>query len=781
MNYFHINNTPFNYDFEFENLNKTNNWKSECTLLDYLEANDFNIPHYCYQKGLSIAGNCRMCLIEVEQATKPVISCATTAKSCLKADYVFTDSPLVKKTRENILEFLLINHPLDCPICDQGGECDLQDQSLYYGLTRKRFYNFKRIVSDKNISPIVKTIMTRCIHCTRCVRFAKEVAGMRNLGLLGRGTYSEIGTFVSKMLDSELSGNIVDICPVGALTQKFSSYVHRSWELKVKKSIDFTDSSGTDLLFYTKNNKIVRALPNTRFKLKGKENSTENDSNNNNNFYITWINDKTRYCFTGDGILESSISSFISYFYSNKNREFMQELSWDELIKNLVYTVYLQEHLRAHNTFFKKKLIIVLDASIDIETLLLVKVLEQKFPFIEIKKNENTNYFNNDLETNYLLNLSSSDLEKSTSCILLNTNPRYENSEVNLKLKKRYLQGNFEIFSINPNLNLTYATTKLGYSSKFLIKLIEGNTSICKKILTKQNPILLTSSIILRRKDSYNNIPKLFKQINYFMKSKFKVSILNTRLNESGINETFSTKVIERKDLKNNDVIFLNPNLKFSIFSKFLYFRLLSKHAYLNNESNFIMDHSLENNYYEYKKIFDIKNYFYLPNKSFFETSGTFLDSQGVFKTSSKLVYNNKFSKSTWNFIRKLTNNLTNVNYLHADNTSNKLIFLKNIFNNYLAFKKFVVYNYLALIDFEVLVDNLKICNYKTLYNTFFLNSKTKFFPLIKSVSQAPFKLWINDFFTGGKNLMVEKSYLFMKCSKNMKNLDNNFLKKITS
>lgn len=193
---------------------------NKISLIAYLIANGISVPHYCYHNDLSIAGNCRICLVELKNSMKPVVSCATNAKVALQNNSVYHDSVLVKKARENILEFLLLNHPLDCPICDQGGDCDLQDQSLFFGFTKRRFYKYKRIVNDKNLGPIVKTVMTRCIHCTRCVRFAGEIAGVEELGVFGRGSESEIGTYIDTVLSSELSGNVIDLCPVGSFTNK---------------------------------------------------------------------------------------------------------------------------------------------------------------------------------------------------------------------------------------------------------------------------------------------------------------------------------------------------------------------------------------------------------------------------------------------------------------------------------------------------------------------------------------------------------------------------------
>ena len=206
-------------------MSKTNlTTLNKVSLLAYLINLGISVPHYCYHNNLSIAGNCRICIVEMGNLNKPVVSCAVSAGTSLFSHEIYHNSGLVKKARENVLEFLLLNHPLDCPICDQGGECDLQDQSLFFGFTKRRFYKFKRIVSDKNLGPIVKTVMTRCIHCTRCVRFSSEIAGVEELGIFGRGGDSEIGTYVNKVLLSELSGNVIDLCPVGTLTKKGNKY-----------------------------------------------------------------------------------------------------------------------------------------------------------------------------------------------------------------------------------------------------------------------------------------------------------------------------------------------------------------------------------------------------------------------------------------------------------------------------------------------------------------------------------------------------------------------------
>tara|TARA_B100000242_G_scaffold89398_1_gene60295 strand:+ start:15760 stop:16689 length:930 start_codon:yes stop_codon:yes gene_type:complete len=230
------------------------------TILQACDEIGIDVPRFCFHERLLVAGNCRMCLVEVEKTPKPVPSCTMTIAD-VKGKRIYTKTPLVKKAQESVLEFLLINHPLDCPICDQGGECDLQDQSVYFGSDSSRFYFKKRGVEDKNLGPIIKTVMTRCIHCTRCIRFATEVAGLKDLGTTGRGKKTEIGTYVSKIIKTNLSGNIVDLCPVGALTSKPYAFKARSWELKSTNSIDILDSLCSNTVVQKKGNDIVRILP----------------------------------------------------------------------------------------------------------------------------------------------------------------------------------------------------------------------------------------------------------------------------------------------------------------------------------------------------------------------------------------------------------------------------------------------------------------------------------------------------------------------------------------
>jgi NADH-quinone oxidoreductase chain G len=251
--------------------------KKNITVLQACQNLKLDISKFCFQKNLQIAGNCRMCLVEITNSPKPVASCAMPVMENMK---IFTNTPLVQKAKESVLEFLLLNHPLDCPICDQASECDLQDQTLMFGSDKSRFFFKKRVVEDKYCGPFIKTIMTRCIHCTRCVRFANEICGIDNLGTTGRGNKTEISFYSSNIFNSELSGNLIDLCPVGALTSKPFSFKARAWELQQKTGIDVLDSTGSNVCFHVFNNKIVRILPKTNYSIN-KE----------------WILNKTRYFF----------------------------------------------------------------------------------------------------------------------------------------------------------------------------------------------------------------------------------------------------------------------------------------------------------------------------------------------------------------------------------------------------------------------------------------------------------------------------------------------------
>ena len=249
------------------------------TVLQACQSAGVEVPHFCFHERLAIAGNCRMCLVEMEKSPKPVASCAMPAAD---GQVVKTDSPMAQRARKGVMEFLLINHPLDCPICDQGGECDLQDEAMAFGFDRGRFQENKRAVKDKNFGPLIKTQMTRCIHCTRCVRFATDVAGVSELGATGRGENMEIGTYIEHALTSELSGNMIDLCPVGALTSKPYAFVARPWELRKTESVDVLDAVGANIRIDTRGPEVLRVLPRL-----------------NEDINEEWLGDKGRFAIDG--------------------------------------------------------------------------------------------------------------------------------------------------------------------------------------------------------------------------------------------------------------------------------------------------------------------------------------------------------------------------------------------------------------------------------------------------------------------------------------------------
>lgn len=742
MKYFHINNVKFNYDLEFNSNSKKNYWKHNAPLIEYCETLGINIPHYCYHKNLSISGNCRMCLIELKNSPKPVVSCAMSAKSCLNNNEVFTNSPLVKKARENILEFLLLNHPLDCPICDQGGECDLQDQSFFFGFSKKRFFNFKRVVTDKNIGPIVKTVMTRCIHCTRCVRFASEIAGVEDMGMFGRGVHSEIGTYVTKTFQSELSGNIIDLCPVGALTAKPYPFIGRSWELKNIKSIDFSDGFGVDLQVFLKNNKIVKILPGF----------------NNNLNSTNWISDKTRFSFDGMFSPERVLNGFI-------NTNF--EVKWKDLIEEIIYFIYFKDHLNKH--FFKiHSLVIVFGFSISLEVLTLLKIFSQKYSFIKLRL-EDYSIQVNDLEENFVLDQTqlNSNFETSNVCLLINVNTRYESPFLNLKLRKRYLKGNFKVFSLNSDLNLTFPTTNLGNNLNKLKEIAEGTHMLCQTLTTKSSPSILISSEALKRKDSYELIKLLISLKSNQKKihnKSININIVNTSLNSLGISYIDTFKKISKDDfVKSLGIYLLNINSISSNLKKILELKLLN---YYSNEYFTPKILLKQNNGFDFDKtLFNSNTYINLPNNVFFSTNSTYLTSDGSFKQNIKFLSSTKQTKDDWQIIRKLFSKTKNINFFSNQSWNTKLSFNCN------NFFKFKSYSNLLFLANNILTkfNKLNVSKKKVLLNYKYKTSKVKIY-------NTPLRLWLDDFYIGGKDLYSKHSITMINCSNILKKTQSNFI-----
>lgn len=745
MKYFYINNIKFDYDLEFKNNSNTNFWKQNTPLIEYCETLGINIPHYCYHKGLSISGNCRMCLIELKNSPKPIVSCAMNAKSCLANGDIYTNSSLVKKARENILEFLLLNHPLDCPICDQGGECDLQDQSLFFGLTKKRFYNFKRIVINKNIGPIIKTVMTRCIHCTRCVRFAAEVAGVENIGMFGRGLQSEIGTYVEKIFQSELSGNVIDLCPVGALTSKPYPFISRNWELKNVTFIDFSDGFGTPIQVFIKNNQIIKILP----------------SYDETTYKTNWISDKTRFSFDGMFSPERITQSFVK-----NNEKIFVNLSWKKLFKEIFYTLYFKNHLSKH-LYQPYQITICLNKDINVEVLNLLYILSHKYSFFKLRQSESQN-LSVDLEQNYLWNsnLNNSELLVSNTCFLIGVNPRYEGSKLNLILRSRYLKGNFKILQIGSLFNLTFSIRNLSNNTKSLKSLVEGNSLFCQELVNSSNPILISNSELFKRKDSVNitnALKLLIKYINSYSHGKAfkKLNILNSTLNESGINNFNILKTVQNIDFKNSlGVYFLNSSFNTYNIKKLLNLKLLN---FFQNSGNtnklLITQNSILNTkkIEEFQKNFNLCTQIHLPTNVFFETSGTYINTNGEINKTTKIITSSNQTKSDWQIIRKIVYYCKKTFYISNVFRNNKLVYNSNTpyhFKNYIGFQCYAI-SHLNNLAFQLLKKVKKpITNYLK-----FKPKRNKFF-------KSQLRFWLNDFYLDSKNFNTKYSSTMIQCSK---------------
>ena len=752
MKYFYINNIKFNYTLEFISNSTKDKWKQTAPLIEYCETLGINIPHYCYHKNLSISGNCRMCLIELKKSPKPVVSCAMGAKACLSNGEIYTNSPLVKKARENILEFLLLNHPLDCPICDQGGECDLQDQSFFFGLSKKRFYSYKRIVSDKNIGPIVKTVMTRCIHCTRCVRFASEIANDKSLGVFGRGNNSEIGTYVQKIFNSELSGNVIDLCPVGALTSKPYPFLQRNWELKSVNSIDFSDGFGENIQIFLKNNKIIKILP----------------AYNQTTKTLNWITDKTRFSF--DSMF--SPERVLQGFFDKGNNLVSKNVRWQALFDEIFICLYFQDHLNRH--FLQiNTLIIIFSSNISLEVLNLLNLLATKYSFVLLRKTESF-HINTDLEANFTTKLMTSPLNFKLSdlCLLISINTRLESSSLNVKLKQRFNKGNFKVITLGSLRDLTISTLYSGLNLKNLKTITEGNNLFCQELASYTKPLLITNSEIFQRKDGYSLaslIQILTHYINTTNKTKSSSHIVSTSLNDAGLNYLTGFKPITEGDVKNSFGFFLiNANCQVSNIKKIIEFKLLN---YFQEEANntkiFVDQNATISEFFSQslKKAYNVYSYVFLPTKVFFESDGTFLNTEGIFKKSAKIIASEKQPKESWQIIRKIFSSAKQITFIANPRNNTRIIFNCNnitTFENYISFHKYAV----KRLTFWNIV--------KQTYQKYEI--KQKYLCKTNKIFETKFRYWLDDFYTKGKDLLTRFSAVNIKVSRIVQKNSTNFI-----
>jgi len=432
------------------------------TILAAAEMVGVEIPRFCYHDKLSIAGNCRMCLVEVEKSPKPQAACAMPVMNGWR---IKTDSEITRKAREGVMEFILINHPLDCPICDQGGECDLQDQSMAFGSSRSRFvdvkFEGKAAFENKDIGPLVKTIMTRCIQCTRCVRFGNEIAGVEELGTTGRGSDMQIGTYVEKMFKSEMSGNIIDICPVGALTSKPYQFTARPWELRKFESVDVLDAVGCNIVVGTRGGEVMRILPRT-----------------NEDINEDWIADKTRFAY--DGLKRQRLTScYVKGADGN-----LKACGWQEALNVVADKL---------NSTAGSDMAVVAGGLADAESLVAVKDLFNRFNCEGLYTEEGFPG-NTDLRSNYLFNSTIAGIEEADEVLLVGTCPRYEAPLVNARLRKAWVHNELNVAMVGKETDLTYTYDHLGDTASVLQEIASGNHPYCETLANAQNPMIIVGS-----------------------------------------------------------------------------------------------------------------------------------------------------------------------------------------------------------------------------------------------------------------------------------------------
>ena len=435
------------------------------SVLQACEQIGIEVPRFCYHERLSVPANCRMCLVEMEKAPKPVASCAMP---CGEGMVIKTNTELVHKARKGVMEFLLINHPLDCPICDQGGECDLQDQAMGYGFDRSRFQENKRAVKDKYLGPLIKTIMTRCIHCTRCIRFADEIAGVPELGATGRGEHMEIGTYIEQAISSELSGNLIDVCPVGALTSKPYAFTTRPWELRKTETIDVMDAVGSNIRVDTRGPEVMRVIP--------RLNEDVNEE---------WLADKSRFSY--DGLKRQRLDRP----YVRKDGK-LQPATWAEAFAAIAAKV---------KGVPGDRIAALAGDLVDAESMVALKDLVEGLGSKNLDCRQDGAVFDTSARAGYLFNTTIAGIEKADAILLIGTNPRWEATLINARIRKRYLMGGLKVGVIGQQLDMTYPTTYLGAGPQTLQDVVDGKHAFSDVLKNAKRPMLILGAGALRRAD----------------------------------------------------------------------------------------------------------------------------------------------------------------------------------------------------------------------------------------------------------------------------------------
>ena len=605
------------------------------TVLQACELADVEIPRFCYHEKLSIAGNCRMCLVEMEKSPKPIASCAMPASDGMN---IKTNTQKVEKARKGVMEFLLANHPLDCPVCDQGGECDLQDQSMYYGIDKSRFKENKRYVPEKYMGPLIKTQMTRCIHCTRCIRFATEVAGVEEIGAIGRGEDMQITTYLEKSMESEMSANVIDLCPVGALTSKPYVFEARPWELKKTETIDVMDAVGSNIRVDTYGWEVKRILPRI-----------------NEDINEEWISDKTRYAC--DGLKFQRIDT--PYL---KEGEKFKKISWDE-----AYSIISKKIKKTPSD----KIAGFIGDLTNMETMYIVKeFFEKTIKSKNLESRSEDIYVNIKDRENYIFNSQINRIENSDLIFLIGANPRLEATILNSRIRKAYLKNKTKIISMGNIGDLNYPYDHIDNDLDTLNEILSEKGQIYKLIKNSKFPIFIIGQSFFKVKSANY----FFNKIKKFLKNNIKVdhewSPLNILSNNASTVGAYDLDIISSKNgeninlykLKKNlfDVIFLigQDNLDFKKKKEFVVY--IGSHGDKGADSADII----------------------LPGSAYTEQDGYFTNLEGKIQKSYKSSYPPGSAKEDWVIINELSQ-LLKIKKLYE--SKDKLI--DNMFN-FLKIKK---------------------------------------------------------------------------------------------
>ncbi len=677
-----------NISFKVNDFQYTIN--NKLTLIQACLKNKIDIPRFCFHEKLSIAGNCRMCLVEDLKQIKPLASCAINVSNSMS---IYTNTLKVKKARESVLEFLLANHPLDCPICDQGGECDLQDQSIVFGSDRGRFYEFKRAVEDKECGPLIKTIMNRCIHCTRCVRFSNEVAGINILGITGRGSKMEIGFYIENLMRSELSGNVIDLCPVGALTSKPFAFTSRPWELKSYNSIDILDSLHSNIRVDVRGTKIMRILPRVNYGLNE-----------------DWITDKIRFSY--DSFRRQRL-----YDPMLKVGGTFLKIGWKKAM------LFIKKFLYSFVVSSNKSSIIPLQGymgdHLDLETIYIFKrflLLNGSNFFLSNTKNS----IYNDFTQFYSFNTSLNRLNESDFCMLFDTNLRIELPLINSKLKQLVSKKMLPIFVMGFYSNFNYFVKHVSNSSKILLQILEGthwlSTKVSKKFSNKPMFFIGDSSSLLKGdlfmplfrftgvfSNDWNGLNIVSNDSSYFALKEFNLSSIHS---QNGNLLSFPINFI----LNFDKVDLSNPSA----------FQIYQGH---HGDINAIVSDLI------------------LPSTSFIEKNTFYSNSLGVVQKTKKILFNPGNSRDDWKILNALIDNL-GFSYFKVSNSFDLVSFLSES-TPFILYKRSSIFNFFSFYGQSF----YHFFNYFSVNNNYYISDSITRNSKIMSLCYSKFKTKDYNFF----------------------------------